>query len=312
MIQITPPHDMVSYYVNKWRELDQMSKGAQLENLSLKEVQSGLYQQLGYVDSFLNYMPTFIGRALSSDYGSLEEYNQITKQLTLSISKVNALENEKAAVIRQVFSSVIGSSNDDIKIKFLQKQVDQLVMLEQKANLVLSVLSRAENSEWWDGHTSDHVFVGAMNDFESRKDNFLAGQMLGELNQQIRLYNQQLSFSEPASTNLAFEARPLQELYGVGENIINSELNEGNPLYKLGGGLGDWWSSGKTLRAIRSAQGSVIALGSEIHFQRTQLQQSLNHYVMTKLMREHPGFVEEANLVSAHSLAPNIPQHLSY
>lgn len=306
---VTKPQDMVGYYVGKWRELNQISNGAQLENLSLKEMQSKAYSQIGYVDSFMNCMPTFIGRALSSDFERLQEYNQIRNQLAISASKISALENEKAATIRQIFSAVVSNPNGVSQVHQLQKQLDQLVLLEQRINAVITSLNQAENSEWWDGQTSDHHFMGAMNDFESRRDNFKAGQLIADLNNQIKLYNQQLLYLQPADFQMGFEARPLQELYGLGENIINAELNESNPLYKLGGGLGDWWASGNTLQAIRSAQASVRALGSEVSFQRSNLQQALNHFVMKKLMQDYPGFVEEANLLPAQSLSPSMPYH---
>lgn len=284
----------VEHYIEKWRDLNQRESQASLKEISTREAQQNEYSQIGYWDSFANTLPGFIGSVVASDYQQLKHYNQTSQNLNMLEVQIDQLETEKKAVVMQIFSHVINGPETDLSIKVMGQLLDQLVQLEQFAQNVMRGLRRAENSEWWDGHTSDNNFFGAMNDYESRRDNMRAAHLINDLNNLVKKYNNllsQINYQMPASN-----IRPLQELYGAGESIMDAELSESNPFFRITGATGDWWSSGTTLNVIRRVEAAVQSLTFEIKSQRGEIQRKIDSYVVGTLSKNHPDFVMEAGI----------------
>ena len=289
-------NDAVQQHIERLNDLHHVERDLISSVTDLKKVQDERSREIGYWDGFVNYLPRFISAVVAMDYEKLSAYNKVSNQIAYTDLQIQDVRCEKNRIISQIYNEVTESKNADPEIKLTKCLLNHIAQMESFSEKVLASLKRAENSEWWDGHTSDRTFYGAMNDFESRRDNFNAAHLLQVLNNQIRQYNEMLMREPILSEMGTFEIRPLPELYGAGESIVDAELNESNPLYYWAGNVGDMRSSANTLNVIRSVLYSVQSLNKKIRNQREALTRRVDNYVLNILKDNFPNIVLYANL----------------
>ncbi len=280
--------DWIGKEIDRWHLLHKEQGDTQKTVESLYQSKDRIYSQLSYWDTALNCLPLMFSYLLAYDYGKVSEYHHVVSGLKESRDSLARIDAMLSDTVNSIFKKVIRKEGSD---PFIQKKVSALMLLQFMNHFGVTLkksLTKALDSELKDGRTSNRGYLGKGYDQQSKEDNFKVARLINELNQAVRDYNRQLTGSYFMDSSIA----PLNELYGAGKRIIDSELLEDHPDYDTSLGLGDWWASGNTYNVLKEVESKVVLLLNEVDRQSKLVKEHVEKYVADELMESYPDFIE--------------------
>ena len=261
-----------------------MQQKVDLENemRQSEQVAAQNYSNLNHWDACVNYLPG--GSYLTSNPYAVNQYNTSNHNAYLLKDQVNQVDRQIQTITQGIYRQMVMVEKNN---PLFSRKVQSLQILRQLQGTLhqsITMLRKAENSEWWDGATSDTNTFGAVNDFESRRDNMNVASILQDLNYQIRRYNELILVGHISD----FAMKPLPTLTGASESIMNAEMNENHPLYQMSGSTGDWWGSRNTLNVLKQVRGDVEHIAFEVNQQTTQIEGQLYTQIQAKRITDAP------------------------
>lgn len=274
----TQTQQKVTCLIGQCIEINEKEKERKAEKIELEQKQKDLYKQISYKDLFLYYLPTFIGKTLSSNYDKVSQFYEICAKLRRDYFELKPGVDfgiRKNEILSRIFSAVIADQNITNRTQILRKQFDLLIQLELMTKDAINVLNKIEKHSL---KTSSEIFI-----------------MLKPLNEQIHFYNELLIEVTKNDYELSKYMHSLEKLPEIGEEISSKRGNQTN--------FKNMWDQ-ECSSYSSSALKAIDSLEKNMQNHKYLLNERLYYEVCKELCIKYPEFVHKERLYSSESLYP--------